>query len=143
MTLFRNGHLYPTAIALAPPSGQRVPFVEVEMAGVPGLLRPVVGKLDTGAFMTILTFSTAKALGIADPKLNCLRQDTAQVANGGSLPYYVHAVSITVPNPAGADLGFALEAGFAEHVTLNLFGMDWIQHLCAAVDMRQVHLLRD
>ena len=113
------------------------------MAGPAGCQQPVVGKLDTGAFMTILTFATANALGIADPKSACIRHRTAKAANGGSLPYYVHWVTVTVPNPTGQDLAFVLEAGFAESLPVNLFGMDWMQHLCVAVDRQQVHALRD
>lgn len=143
MTLFQNGHFYPTAIGLPPPPREALPFIQVEMAGPTGCYQPVVGKLDTGAFMTFLTFDTGKALGMADPSSNPLRQDTAQAANGGDLDYFVHPVAVRVANPAGADLEFLLEAAFAPTLPCNLFGMDWVRHLCAAVDVRQVHLLRD
>lgn len=143
MTLFQNGHFYPTAIGLPPPPGAGPPFIQVEMAGPTGCYQPVVGKLDTGAFMTVLTFDTGKALGLADPSSNPLCQGIAQAANGGDLHYFVHRVAVRVANPAGADLGFLLKAAFAPAVSGNLFGIDWVRHLCAAVDVRQVHLLRD
>ena len=143
MTLYQNGHFYATGIALSPPSGEPVPFIEVEMAGPAGIYQPVAGKLDTGAFMTILTFATGGALGMGDPKIGALHQGSAQAANGGPLDYYVHHVAVRVRNPMGPDLEFLLEAGFAPAMSLDLFGIDWVRHVCVAIDARQVHLLKD
>jgi hypothetical protein len=143
MTLFANGKQYATAISLAPPTGQAVPYVEVFMTCPEGLRRPVAGKLDTGAFATMLTFATAQVLGIFDPKSGFLRRSTAYAANGQAFFYYVHRLIVSVSNPSGPDLSFPLEAGFAEELKRNLFGVDWLRHMCVAIDRQKVHLLRD
>jgi len=143
MNLFQNGHRYSTAIPLPPPTGRKLPSIKVEMAGEVGVFQPVTGKLDTGAFMTILTFSTAGVLGIADPKANPLRQGTAHTAKDESFDYYVHSVVVRVATQTGPDLHFHLKAGFAADVQRDLFGIDWLDSLCVAIDREQVHLLRD
>ena len=143
MILFENGKTYRVTVGLSPPSGLRVPFIGVEMAGRSIVFDPVVGKLDTGAFMTMLTFDTANILGITDPKAGHVRPHTAQAANGQDFEYYVHPVTVRVPSPPEEEILFVLEAGFAQELTRNLFGIDWLEHMCVAIDERQVHLLRD
>ena len=143
MILFENGHSYRTAIAMAPPAGETLPFIQVRMLGPSGRLVRVVGKLDTGAFRTMLTFAQAAVLGVADPSVGWLAEGTAQAANGQEFPYYVHPVLVRIPNPTGHDLRFDLGAGFAQELQRNLFGVDWLSHLCVAIDERRVHLLRD
>ncbi len=143
MTLFENGRLYPTAIALTPPGGKRVPFLRVEMASPAGVRQPVVGKWDTGAYMTMLSFDTARSLGWADPTVGCIRTGTARAANENCFKYYVHRVTVAIRNPDGDELQFVLKAGFAEAVERNLFGCDWLEHVCVATDRRQVHFLRE
>ena len=143
MTLFQNGHAYSTAIPLPPPAGQRVPTVEVEMAGASGNFRWVIGKIDTGASLTLLTFDTAEILGIDDPTQGFMREGTAVAANSESFPYYTHRVIVSVPNPSGSDLMLVLEAGFADVLPRNLFGVDWLDSVCIAVDKQKVYLLRN
>lgn len=143
MKLFRNGHTFGTWIPLAPPHGWELPFIQVEMAGMLGIRQPVIGKLDTGAFMTMLSSNTARTLGIQDIEVSTLRKGTAKAANDADLPYYVHLLIVSIPNPAGEDVLFPLEVGFSNSVTRNLFGIDWLNHMCIAVDRAQVHLLRD
>ena len=143
MKLFQNGHTFGTWIRLAPPGGKELPFIQVEMAGERGTFEPVIGKLDTGAFMTMLSSETARTLGIQDIGVSHLRKDTAKTANDTDLPYYVHLLLVSIPNPAGADVQFPLEAGFSDKIRRNLFGIDWLNHMCVAVDSAQVHLLRD
>jgi len=143
MISFKNGHLYQAVIALAPPAGQSIPFIKVEIglgAWAPEL---IVGKLDTGASITMLTFDTATILGLGDPTTGGLRTRMASTASDQKFPYYVHRVLVTVPSPTGQDLNFPLEAGFAKEVKRNLFGVDWLAHMCVAIDSEQVHLLRD
>ena len=143
MTLFQNGRLYPTCVSLAPPCGQILPFIEVDMLGPSGTRAHVIGKVDTGAFMTLLTFATARLLGLAKPARNPIKEDAAHAANGQAFSYYVHSVTIRIPDPGGWHLLFPLEAGFAQELKRNLFGIDWLDHVCLVVDRRQVHLLRD
>jgi len=143
MSLFQNGHGFAVAIALPPPSGYEAPYIDVDMAGPPGIFVSVTGKLDTGAFRTMLNSATAGALGIEDATEGGVGPLKAHTANDQEFPYYVHRVIVRVGNPDGEDLEFLLEAGVAEHVSRNLFGMDWFHHVCAAVDRRQIHILRD
>jgi predicted aspartyl protease len=104
----------------------------------------VVGKFDTGASRTVLTFRTAEALGILKPKAGGSKVGQAQTADGHCITYHVHLVSVTIPNPnpAGQPIKFTLEAGFAEKLPANLFGMDWVNYLCVAIDRQRVHALR-
>jgi len=143
MVLYQNGHSYRTCISLPPPMGADVPMVEVEMAGPSGVFETVQGKVDTGAFATMLTFATASTLGIVDPAANPIRGGTAQAADGASFTYYVHRVIVSVHNAPGEDLALVLEAGFAAGVSRNLFGVDWLKYVCVAIDSQRVHLLRD
>ena len=113
------------------------------MSGASGVFEPIVGKVDTGAFMTLLDFKTARFLGISDPTQGFIRQDTALAANDTDIPYYVHRVIVTVTNPNGENLLFVLEPGFSDKITRNLFGIDWLDHMCVAIDSGHVHLLRD
>jgi predicted aspartyl protease len=142
MTLFQNGHVFSIAIPLLPPSGRQVPFIKVKMARPQGFFKAVVGKLDTGAAMTVLSFQTAIFLGIPDPTVGFLVKKDLQTATGRSVKCYVHRVSVCIPNPAGRDLTFVLAAGFTEKLPTNLFGMDWMSHICVAVDRQRVHALR-
>jgi len=70
MTLFHNGKTFRVAIQVNPPSGYHVPVVEVEMAGPTLQFQAVIGKLDTGAFRTMLNAATARLLGIRDISKN-------------------------------------------------------------------------
>lgn len=143
MKLFQNGHTFGTWIRLVPPSGKGLPFIQVEMVGMSGTSQLVIGKLDTGAFMTMLSSDTAGILGIEDIQKSALREGTAWAANDKKIPYYVHSLLVNIPNAVGEDLRFPLQAGFSDKIRRNLFGIDWLNHMCIAVDSEEVHLLRD
>ncbi len=143
MTLFRNGHTFALCARCCPPLGYPVPFIYAQMAGPGGGARPVIGKVDTGASRTLLNFDTAEDLGIADPKVGAIGKGTAVTATDAPFDYYVHQVLVTVADDEGNPDFFPLEAGFAEKVKRNLFGIDWLPHVCLAVDRKAVHLLRD
>ncbi|MBM4046428.1 MAG: hypothetical protein FJ279_15065 [Planctomycetes bacterium] len=143
MNLFQNGHSFNLAIRCAPPGNHVVPFVRVQMAGASGLFMPVLGKVDTGAFRTMLNFDTACALGIDDPTSSPLAHRTAKTATGQTFPYYVHRVIVRIERDSNHQILFPLDVGFAERVARNLFGVDWLEHLCLAVDRRAVYFLRD
>ena len=143
MTAFVNGHKYATAIALAPPGRQDVPWIQVRIGITSSSFKPVVGKFDTGASMTFLSFSTGGIIGLGDPKTGCIRSGEATAANGESFPYFVHSILVKVPGPNGRELTFPLEAGFAKALPHNLFGIDWLRHVCVAADEDRIHLLRD
>ena len=142
MTLFQNGRSFSVAIECSPPLGSTVPFVDVEMAWRPGDFKEVTGKVDTGAFRTVLTFETAKALGIQEPTRSPLCSGSAESATGDPLLYYVHRVLVMVADGTSQRIMFPLEAAFSDRVSRNLFGVDWLPHLCLAVDIQAVHFLR-
>ena len=143
MSLFQNNHLFSWAIKCCPPLGHRLPVVAVEIAGQTGEYAPVVGKVDTGAFRTMLDFATAQALGIEDPVASAQHQGTAHTATGEQFPYYVHSILVRVSDATGPSIVFPLMAAFSDKVTRNLFGVDWLHHLCLAVDRQAVHFLKD
>ena len=143
MTLFRNGHKFAMCARCCPPPRHPVPVIYTQMAGPGGGPRPVIGKVDTGASRTVLNFDTAADLGIADPKVGAISRGTARTATDVPFDYYVHRVMVTVADDQGNPVFLPLEAAFAEKVKRNLFGVDWLDHVCLAVDSEAVHLLRD
>jgi hypothetical protein len=130
------------AVRCQPPENNVVPVVEVEVSRAGGVFVPVVGKMDTGAARTMLTFDTAKALGLTDPTRSASRQGTARTATDEIVPYYVHPLWLRVSEGRQSVL-FPLLAAFAERLKRNLFGIDWLDHVCLAFDREAVHLLRD
>lgn len=156
MNLFSNGRPFQTAVKCYPPAGQAVPVVNVEMAARPDEFVAVTGKVDTGAFRTILTFETAERLGIGNPKSLPIKIGMAQTATGEQLSYFVHAVSVRIVgaigglpegprpgDPGGPAIEFRLAAAFVEKAKRNQFGVDWLQTLCLALDSQAVHFLAD
>ena len=113
------------------------------MTGASGRAMPVTGKVDTGAFRTMLNLATAKLLGLEDPAASPLEEAVAHTATDEEFPYYVHLVSVRIAHPSGQSIEFPLKAAFADRVKRNLFGRDWLAHLCLAVDRQAVHFLRD
>jgi hypothetical protein len=141
MTVFANGKRFRIDLECPPPQGWKTPVVEVEMATTTSGYRTVIGKVDTGASLTRLTFNQAFLLGIRDPATGAQR--TAFSATGEKIPYYVHAVSVRIGAGGGFPrIVFRLPAGFA-NVKENLFGIDWFYYLCIAVDRQAVHFLSD
>ena len=143
MTLYQNGRQYGLAIRCCPPAGHGLPVVEVEIAGVAGRIVPVPGVIDTGAFRTMLNFATARQLGIDDPAVSPRRTGTARTATDEPVTYHIHTVSVRIADGSGRAIEFPLQAAFADRVKRNLFGRDWLAHVCLAVDCRAVHFLRD
>ncbi|MFO8009061.1 MAG: hypothetical protein R6V05_15150 [Candidatus Brocadiia bacterium] len=142
MILFENGYQFRLAACCPPPGKRLVPYVAVEMAGPSGEFVTVVGKVDTGASRTMLNADTAQALGMAD-MTSSARQATAVTATGQSFPYYPHRVLVRIGTNHTTPIDFPLQAGFAHEVKRNLFGIDWLIHLCLAMDAEAVHFLRD
>ena len=142
MSLFENGHAFPQAIRCCPPSAECVPVVRVFLAGASGGFVPVTGKVDTGASRSMLNFATASALGIDDPTLAAERKGTARTATDQEFDYFVHRITVRIAGGSGETIDFLLRAAFAERVARDLFGLDWLAHLCLAVDTQAVHFLR-
>ena len=142
MNLFENGRRFAQAIRCCPPSGKRLPVVQVLMVGASGEFVSVMGKVDTGAFRTMLDFATAGALGIDDPTSSAVPKGTAQTATNQPFDYYVHRVTVQIADNSGETIDFLLQAAFAERIGRNLFGLDWLGHLCLALDTQTVHFLR-
>ena len=144
MILFRNGHAFSWAARCCPPHPHCTPFVSVEIAAGSGIFAPVIGKVDTGAFRTMLDFATAAALGLDpstwDPNAP---SGTACSATGQAIPYYEHRILVRIVNAAGLPFFFPLRVAFAQQICRNLFGIDWLDHLCLAVDRQSVYFLAD
>lgn len=143
MNLFRNGHAFRLAYRCCPPTGYRLPTVTVDMARPHGGFVPVIGILDTGAFRTALNYPTARRLGIDDPATSPLATDTGRTATNAPVEYYVHRVTVRIAGQAQEPFQFPLQVAFVREVVRNLFGRDWLAHLCVAVDPEAVHFLRD
>jgi predicted aspartyl protease len=143
MNLFQNGRGFQTALRCAPPGGQKVPFVTVEIAaGDSDVFVMVEGKVDTGAFRTMLTFETAERLGVRG-SLSTAAPRTARTATDAPFSYYEQLVSVRIGDPGQEVIEFPFVAAFADKLPRNLFGVDWLAHLCVAVDAQAVHFLRD
>jgi hypothetical protein len=144
MTLYENGKAFQLVILLQPPDSLQIPYAVVDMA-IPkwGNYVPVVGKVDTGAFNTSLQMETAANMGITDPKGTCLKEVVGYTANGAPIKFYVHQVIVKVTDLSGDEVTMVLYPGFADRLKNNLFGRDWLNHFCLAVDFARIHLLRD
>jgi hypothetical protein len=143
MNAFENGRPFARAVRCSAPAGQGVPFVTVDMAGGDSdVFVTVDGKADTGAFRTMLTFETAQRVGVRSLLAEAPAK-TARTATGEPFSYREHLVSVRIGDPDGEVIEFPFVAAFAERVKRNLFGMDWLAHLCLAVDSRAVYFLQD
>ena len=142
MTLFRNT-LFQVAVRRVLPSGWASSLVHVQMAGPTGPLVPVSGKFDTGAFRTMLTFATAARLGIADPTSSYVDSGTAYSVTGHPLTYYMHPVLVQIASSSAQAIVFPLRAAFSDAISRDLFGVDWLAHVCVAADRQAIHFLRD
>lgn len=151
MSLFENGRPFRLAIRCCPPEMKTAPLVQVEMAARADDFVMITGKIDTGASRTMLTFETARRLGIRAPQDWSGPPGTAYTATGAPFPYYEDIVSVRITGGSvdggGASaqeaIEFPLKAAFAKEVRRNLFGVDWLAHLCLAVDRQAVHFLTD
>jgi len=137
-----EGQASPFSATLRPPSGERVPTIAVDIAGGSGRFVRVVGKMDTGATMTVLTFDAARALGIQDPTRSAAGVIHLASATGHRMACFRHHVMVRIPSDDGDVLTFVLLVAFAEDVRGNLFGMDWVPHLSVTVDEDGVRLSR-
>lgn len=144
MRRYCDGTVYSTRVALEPPERRKVPFVRVDICS-PTSTRfvPVVGKLDTGAFMSCLTFDTGVALGIMSPEDGCAGIEKGRTATGQRIEFYVRRLLLRLRDVEGRQFHFPLEVGFAREIRGNLFGFDWARKFCLVFDERRVHLLRD
>lgn len=143
MPRFVNGKVFRFGLGLRPPTGYRFPMVRVQMAGPSGEFQPVIGKMDTGADLTILDESTARRLGIGKIDDKASRSGVAESATGGLINYHVHPVGVRLVDPTLELVLFAIEAGFSKDIRLNLFGKDWLDSICIALDSRLVFFLAD
>lgn len=144
MTPFVVGREYRLHLTCRPPKKKGLlPWIGVQMSRTGGEYRQVSGKVDTGSPCTILNYDAARDLGIAHPGDSPGRTGLGRTATGDAFEYHIHDVWVRIEDQAGARIEFPLEAGFSPDVRNNLFGLDWLQHLCLAVDGEAVHLLQD
>jgi hypothetical protein len=127
------------AVRKLPTPGCAPPLVAIQMkAG--GVFEEVIGKVDTGACRTVLTSKTAQILK-AD-----LHEDTEVslcTATGEPLSCQSAHVQVLIPNNWGPPIQFPIQAAFSEKLQVNLFGIDWLEHLVLAFDRESVYFLRD
>ena len=102
---------------------------------------PVVGKIDTGACRTMLNLATGRAIGIDDPAETSYGEFTALTATSAGFRCYVHRIVVQVTDYQTQNVFFPIQAAVAPSVSRNLFGLDWIEHMCIAVDSSAVHFL--
>jgi predicted aspartyl protease len=141
-TLFVNGRHFPHVLSLSPPGNRKAPYVSVNMAFATKMVfAPVLGKVDTGADFTLLTLSTARALGIEDPTHGSFGGQTVTVANGQKLVCHRHTIFVNLSTGDHAFPQFYVHAGVSDCLVNNLFGIDWLYSLCIAVDRQKVHFL--
>jgi hypothetical protein len=91
----------------------------------------------------MLSAETAKALGHVINWTDTKEQRKAQSASGHDILYYERPVLVRVEGKDGQGITFPLDGGFSEQIRTNLFGIDWVQQMCIAVDEKEVHFLRD
>jgi len=143
VSLFQNGHGFLRAIRCAPPTGKSVPWVKAELTGPSQIPTTIVGKIDTGAFRTFLTVDTAHRLGIGDPAASPIGPGKTKSATGHEVAYYVHAIRVRIAGSGPNAIRFSLRAAVSKDIRNDLFGMDWLAHVCLAVDLQAVHVLAD
>lgn len=140
MSRFTNGQSYPTHVSYGLPGNLSLPYVTVHMlAHGCTTYRPVIGKMDTGASLTTLTFATARRLGIADPTVGCTAVVPGVTATGQTISIYRRHV---VVNIQGYNVLHIREVGFAKELQRDLFGLDWTDVFCLVFDSTALHLLK-
>lgn len=134
---------YGLDIRLIPPSGYPRPWITIEIAGPDGTgFQPILGKVDTGTSLTLLTFDDARAIGIPRPTRSELWKRVLRSANRSRVKCYGHRVTVRVGADQGVPVVFPLEVGVVKKLANNLFGLDWTWQFCLAIDICSVHLLR-
>lgn len=148
--LFVNGRRYAFWASNQMPFVWIVPWVRVQMKCYHfggqiqgGGFKVVNGEVDTGATRTVLSVPTALTLGIwsftAGRKLP-LKTATDQPTIG-----YLHSILVLLegrrPDGSARNVIFSLEAVVCPNVKRNLFGRDWLRHVCIAMDHKSPHFL--
>ena len=142
MISFINGKKYPFAVRLCPPEERCFPFISINiMYGEQS--EPVVGKIDTGSFKTILNKETAKMLGIILPSDDSPSAKTGYTATKSEFKYWEYLIYFSLYNDHGNSYIFRIKAGFSREIHNNLFGCDWLHHFCLGIDRESIHLLRN
>ena len=140
MSKYRNGHRYATVIKHTLPSDPTWPYVLVHMLPKNGHeYTPVIGKMDTGASLTALTFATAKRLGISDPRIGYVDIVNGVTATGQAIDIYRHDLVVDIQ---GHNVLHIRRIGFAKTLSRNLFGLDWTDVFCIVFDSHRLHLLK-
>jgi hypothetical protein len=140
MSKFLYGHAYPAGVSYALPANLSLPYVTVYVLAEDGTgYRPVIGKMDTGANFTILTFTTAQRLGIKDPAAGCAAIIPGVTATGETISVYRRFIIINIQ---GADVLHVRQVGFAKELKRDLFGLDWTDVFCLVFDSSALHFLK-
>lgn len=138
---FINGKKYQFSAKMSPPGGRCVPFITLILINN-DRSEPVTGKMDTGAFRTMLNENTAVFLGIELPPDDSPGVKKCGIANGNKIPYWEHQIYFWIESDEDNYVRLPIRAGFSRHVTDNLFGCDFLHHFCLGIDQKSVHFLR-
>jgi len=149
MNLFQNGRPFRQAIRreYRRDSGS-VPVVAIQMqkAFEPTAFPLIVGKMDTGASRTVLTFETARRLGMDDRVLSRdeeREKKSLHCANGVEIPYAEEQILVRISESNRTPpIVFYLDCAFSSAVKYDLFGMDFVETLCLVVDREAVHFCK-
>jgi hypothetical protein len=103
---------------------------------------PVFGKIDTGFDSTILSFPTAKTLGINNPAVNAYTTRRIPTVTGEGIFCYMHVLWLYVDDVYGRILRPNFWVWFSRDVNFNLFGLDCTSYYCLVFDCENIHFLR-
>ena len=142
MISFENGKKFGFSMRLVTTGKENVPFITTTIR-YQDRSEPVIGKVDTGAFRTILNRETADILGIELPPDDSPDAKKARTATGKSFKYFEYSIYFCFSNKQGEPLTFPVRAGFSRKIVNNLFGVDWLNYVCLGIDKESIHLLKD
>jgi hypothetical protein len=141
--LYINGHTHNWHRLFRFSSMTRVPYISAEVSTSHNReFKVIVGIVNTAANMSLLTFRTAKVLGIDKPKRG--QKTRLRTLTGRTVTCYIHPLRIRVMDDVRKIYyEFILCAGFAHKISTDQFGMDWTLNFCLAFDQQSVSLLRE
>ncbi len=146
MSRFLHGDQYSAVWTLETLRDLGTTYAKVYVAWNRGLPQfvPVIGRIDTGADSTIFDRDVALTLGI--PEISDVSEDDKRhytTACHTRLLCYMHWVHIRVTSAGVPPAQFMIKAAFSDRPCRTVFGLDWIDHFCIAVDSQNVHLAKN
>jgi hypothetical protein len=116
-----------------------VPGVEIRAAGPNCIFHRVVGVVDSGASLTLLTTTTARLLRLDAEKNYSERIEAA----GGAIDYVRSWVQFRFVLSGKPPVSIFLNAGISPQLDDNLFGSDFLKYFFILIGRQTVHFLAD